>query len=1101
MTTIPPLTSSSTPSRQRSNKIIGDLLVSRAARDQRSSHCATADPEHGRTYRLGVAGRDMASRVKARISTITYCPGARSWLNAAAGSLCEIEPGADVALRLAGRHAGMVFVADDLAAWLVFILAETGRKRLTSLVLGDDQKRALRSAATAAARRTATELSPDDAEQAEQVAMVISQVFSEPVQDAPLARQATLLEALQAGIAEQLAVLDDASLTGTGQSSADVLGVPGTEVAAKLTGHLLEEVMARGSHGGPLEPLANQLNHDVTHLQGQRIEDVLRRLDNDVRKALTQSDTTDTVTAPKQVTEWNALDLGVHPAIDTRADDSAGLPSYVCRSHDRELRGLLSGVGDPAMVVLVGGSCTGKSRACYEAARECLGGWPMFRPADAPELERLLSRQRIGERAVVWLDEAHVYLDGRLQRGSEAVQYIQRALTGGPGPLIVIGSMPSERWADLTAPPNGGKDDPHLQARTLLGMHAVRKIEVPDDFSTAEPGDLRELDRAADHDPRLAAAQRAGGDGLQITQVLAGGVLMLDRYLHPPDIYSRAVVTAAMDARRLGHWDAIPPALLEEAVPGYLTASQRTAPAPWFDAALATAAEAVRGVRALTPTRLQPGIGGPDGYILHDYLDEHARTTREAVAPPASLWDALLARTASPADLTRIADEAKDRSLYRYAVLTAARAAEAADTGATFFVARLLSEARRVEECIAWLWPFAEAGDSEAMLLLATELLKSEQENRYEENLHWMRRAAEAGSTKAIRELADVLSYRATALPEEAIRWLRELASADDLDAMQRLADLLDEFGRPGEAAAWRQRREELIEANRPRSAAELQELLERVGLGDAPLSYGDESITALRTRAEAGDPGAMEGLAGRLDQAGQSGEAIDWLCRAADAGSSIAALNLAKILHRMGRTDEALNAIHRAATGWDDAFLAFEEVMPWLRKVGGQSSLESFLTAAARAGNGWATAYLARELARNGQTAEAILWLRPSAEKGNLGAMELLGLFLDQVGQVAEARAWYRRVDQTASPFLLFALASILEKGGWPDRALLRYRNAIECKRTDAMNPLAELLVRVGRTEEAKHLRAFGIEPGGSTAQAWRVPTSESIAAAAGTE
>ena len=69
----------------------------------------------------------------------------------------------------------------------------------------------------------------------------------------PLAGQATVLEALQAGIAGQLAVLDDASLTGTGQSSADVLGVAGTVVAQKLTGYLLREIMVRGSRGGPLD--------------------------------------------------------------------------------------------------------------------------------------------------------------------------------------------------------------------------------------------------------------------------------------------------------------------------------------------------------------------------------------------------------------------------------------------------------------------------------------------------------------------------------------------------------------------------------------------------------------------------------------------------------------------------------------------------------------------------------------------------------------------------------------------------------------------------------------------------------------------------------
>jgi len=1019
-----------------------------------------------------------------------------------------------MARRLAVRDAGMVvFVADDLAAWLVFILAETGRRRVTSLVFGDGQEGALRAAATVAVQRTAAELRPDDAEQADRVAIVISQVFTEPVQDAPLARQATLLEALQSGIAEQLMVLDDGRLTGTGQSSADVLGVPGTVVAAKLTSHLLREVMARGYRGGPLEPLANQLNHDVTHRQVEQIEAVLRSLDDDVRKALTQLDTTDTVAPPKPVTEWNALDLGVKRAVDTGADDPAGLPSYVCRSHDRELRGLLSGVGDNAMVVLVGGSCTGKTRACYEALRECLPGWPMFRPADPPELERLVSRQRTGERAVVWLDEADGYLDG-LQRGSEAVQCLQRALTGRPGPLVVIGSMRSGRWADLTARPKDGQDDPHLQARTLLGMHAVCKIEVPDDFSTAEPGDLRELGRAANHDPRLAAAQRAGGDGLQITQVLAGGVLLRERYQHPLDPYSHAVVTAAMDARRLGHWDAIPAALLEEAVPGYLTADQRTAPASWFGTALAKAAEAVSGVRALSPTRRQSGIGGPDGYILHDYLDEHARTTRGAVAAPASLWDAVLARTASPADLTRVAGEAKDRGLYRYAVLTAARAAEAADTEALVFAARLVSEAGRVEECIAWLRPFAEAGDAEAMLLLATELLKTEQENRYLEGLSWLERAAESGHARAMWQLVDLFGTRRMAslapeLAERAIRWLRQLARGEDLKAMQNLADLLDYMGETEEAAYWRRqhpaaearlrektrRRLESAE-NRAEVAARIRKLRASSKGETYPSPEGGVSIPALRCRAIAGDLRAMEPLAGLLAKAGQTAEAVEWLTRAAEAGQDIAAWELAQILHRAGQDEEALATIQRAADYWADGCVAFQRVIPWLREVGGQAPLEAFLMAAASAENGWAAAYLARELEPNGQTAEAIRWLRPAAEKRNLGAMEFLSVLLDRVGQGAEARAWYQRVDQAVSPYMLFVLATMQANSGWLERALIRYRNALECKYTEAMEPLTELLERMGRTDEAQSLRLFGIEAGGHTAQPWQVPPSEPIAA-----
>ncbi len=176
----------------------------------------------------------------------------------------------------------MVFVVDDLAAWLVGLLADAGRKKLTTLVLGGAQDRALQQAAIAAVQDTADELSPSDSQRAGQIALVINEVFRAPVPDAPLAGVATLAEGLQAGIAGQLAVLDDAGLTG----SAEVLGVPGAVLADRLTGHLVREIMFRGSRGGPLTPLADQLNHDLTHLQGQRLEGMLARLADEVRDVL-----------------------------------------------------------------------------------------------------------------------------------------------------------------------------------------------------------------------------------------------------------------------------------------------------------------------------------------------------------------------------------------------------------------------------------------------------------------------------------------------------------------------------------------------------------------------------------------------------------------------------------------------------------------------------------------------------------------------------------------------------------------------------------------------------------------------------------------------
>ena len=68
--------------------------------------------------------------------------------------------------------------------------------------------------------------------------------------------------------------------------------MPARELAEKLTAHLLREIVVRGSRGGPLLPLASQLNDDMTHLQGQRIEGKVDRLADKVLEALARLDDT-----------------------------------------------------------------------------------------------------------------------------------------------------------------------------------------------------------------------------------------------------------------------------------------------------------------------------------------------------------------------------------------------------------------------------------------------------------------------------------------------------------------------------------------------------------------------------------------------------------------------------------------------------------------------------------------------------------------------------------------------------------------------------------------------------------------------------------------
>lgn len=125
-------------------------------------------------------------------------------------------------------------------------------------MLGSDQQRALRQAATAAIHATAQQLRPtaassDDVVGAEHLARIIDEVFQQPpTPTESLVEHATLLEGLRAGVGARLAVLDDPHITGTGHSSVELLGVAASVVTEILTTHLLQEIVIRGASGGPL---------------------------------------------------------------------------------------------------------------------------------------------------------------------------------------------------------------------------------------------------------------------------------------------------------------------------------------------------------------------------------------------------------------------------------------------------------------------------------------------------------------------------------------------------------------------------------------------------------------------------------------------------------------------------------------------------------------------------------------------------------------------------------------------------------------------------------------------------------------------------------
>ncbi len=341
-------------------------------------------------------------------------------------------------------------------------------------------------------------------------------------------------------------------------------------------------------------------------------------------------------TTSRTVLEWNASQLGVHRAATVDSVTGRTLPeltAYVWRAHDDRLRELLASAVRPVMVILVGGSSTGKTRAAFEAVRECLPDWSLLRPVDAAELVGQLTSGAVAPHTVLWLNESQVFL-----RDQPEVAASLRQLLAGSEPMAVVGTMWPQFWRDLTERRTHDDDerDVNFQARELLDS-AVR-VDVPETFADE---DFSELSRQMDDDERLkAAAQAARSDG-KVIQVLAGGPMLVQRYEHPADAcgrYGKAVVSAAMDIRRRGHESPIAKALLEEVAAACLDLPDRIdTPDGWFASGLAHASDEIRGIAALAARRGGPSIGPADGYVLHDYLDQYVRTMRRGVLVSAAV--------------------------------------------------------------------------------------------------------------------------------------------------------------------------------------------------------------------------------------------------------------------------------------------------------------------------------------------------------------------------------------------------------------------------------------------------------------------------------
>lgn len=486
--------------------------------------------------------------------------------------------------------------------------------------------------------------------------------------------------------------------------------------------------------------------------------------------------------------EWEPHDLEVHPAGPGEAafgsDVSGGrvMPGYVRREHDRVLARAVedAAAGRSRIVVLVGTSSTGKTRACWEAVQPLADrGWRLWHPFDPTRAEAALEDlHRVRPRTVVWLNEAQHYLgdQGAGERIAAAVH--QLLVSAERGPVLVLGTLWPEYAAWYTALPMPGTEDPHSRVRELL---AGRILTVPEAFDAESLAAATALAKGGD---RLLgeALSRARADG-RVTQDLAGAPELLNRYQHATPA-AKALLEAAMDTRRLGVGLHLPQGFLTDAAPGYLSqADYDQLTDDWAEQAYAELAGPVHGKQApLRRTVLRPSprpttpstaAGAPAQppagpvFRLADYLEQHGRTTRKHLCPPASFWHAASVLLTSPEDLDNLTRAAEERYRLQWAHHLRQRAADFGSTDALVHLAQLRGQAEDWEEAEALALRAAELGDTDMLVRLAD---------------HW----ADTGS----QERAEVLAVRAAELGDASalLHMTRLQAKAEDWSGAKALA-------------------------------------------------------------------------------------------------------------------------------------------------------------------------------------------------------------------------------------------------------------------------------------------------------------------------
>ncbi|MGV9454833.1 tetratricopeptide repeat protein [Streptomyces sp. NPDC003635] len=771
-------------------------------------------------------------------------------------------------------------------------------------------------------------------------------------------------------------------------------------------------------------------------------------------------------TGTRTAAQWGAVRLGVHPAPGPDGSVDLMLPDYLPRPHDETLRQRLTraaATNDAVFVLLVGRSSSGKTRAVYEAVAAVLPDWPVLHPVDADEL----IAEDVGPRTVLWLDEAQRYLSGATGEG--AARQIGRLLDK-VAPLAVVGTM----WPEHLRRFAESRDEaPHAWA-LLTGRHPT--VTVPDTL----PGDSPAVAAAAARDPRIAAAVRAAGATDRVLQHLTGGPELVRRWDMGPDQWftapEHAVLTAAVEARRLGHAGAVPARLLMEAAVGFMDSGARaTAGKEWFPAAVSALTAPGRGPAPLIAERHGPGVGDPDSYRPDDYVEQHIRRVRAHRAPPAEFWTgAAWART--PDDLYAFGRAAEQRRRYSCAAALYENAVRQGHSRArtAWAVLRETTDGPAAAEETAATDPGAWAA-----LAVSRENL-GDRQAAYDAYL----RASEAGDAWAwsamarIREeegdptaadaVAALAAHAGQPLAWRTLGRMRAAHGPAAAKAFEQAVSVGDGWGHMGLAQV-AERGGEIPEAveHAGRAAAAgvtaAWALLVRLhwALGD-PAS----AVTAATAGAAAGNPEGWSLLAQLRYSEGDLSGAAAAHREAAALGVGAAWRELALLAESEGDLRAAEEAAAQAVrTGDPEAWTALAEAR---QERGDDTGAAHAATEAARAGDVEAWINLARARERAGDTEGAETAADLAADRGSPAAWAALSRMRERADDRDGSRRAVLRASALGAYDAWTALGRVREARGDVAAAERAYLRGCEAGDTEAYAALGALCLEQGRTADA---------------------------------